>query len=335
MKTSEHILELLKEGKYPTQIALSLSLSLATISYHIKQMCSKSEVQQITYSSTKEYRLTDKGLERLRRALEDTASVSKSNPLTSQKLRIHSLALAFPLRNKLSPAQPAMMLQSKGLMTKRSGLKNQESAYMQDGLLTPSSLILYLPEVEASINEDPRLAIAPYINLAITKAVDYEAKLEISLKRLDKWTLAGSIIMNHNANTNNSIAKKVLERLDKFEVKDENDKVRLIVDNSNGIPEFESVDAQNGIIDQTKAQDFYLALLQGHFDYREVHKILAEMLQAHALAVKFQASHLDLIDTLRAKEQASMSEKAKQIYAKLKQDKEHSSKQKGLEGWLA
>lgn len=313
--TKIRVLELLNEHLYPTKIAKSLKLSLPTISGHINRLERKGYITLDSYSSSKEYHLTEQGLAFLLKHTNPIQPVPAK--LSLQTLRIHSLAIAFPLRTPLMPSQPAQLLQSKGLMESLSGLKNQQSAYTQDGLLTPSSLILYLPELELDIHSDPRLAIKPLLELAMRKAEEYEVRLGIRLRRLGKGSLSAAIIMNHNANTENAIAKTVLDKLKKFEVKDELGNVRLIVDFSDGVPEFEAVSAQNAIEDITKAQDFYLALLQGRFDYREEKEarsgIMAIMNNQAQMVSRLEIDlakyahneivHLDLLNKIRAENQ--------------------------------
>jgi hypothetical protein len=170
---------------------------------------------------------------------------------------------------------------------------------MQDGLLTPSSLILYLPQLEVDIHQDPRLAIQPLISLAIRKAEDYEERLRVRLKRHQRGCLGGRIIMNHNADTQNAVAKTVLEKLEKFEVKDEAGNVRLIVDASGGIPEFEAVNAQNAVEDITKTQDFYLATLTGRFDYRKEQEGRMALMRVIASQNSFFVRHNALIGEVR------------------------------------
>lgn len=301
--TKIRVLELLNEHLYPSKIAKSLKLSLPTISGHINRLEKKSYITLDSYSTSKAYHLTEQGLAFLLKNTNPAQPVAA--PLT-QTLRIHSLAIAFPLRTPLAPNQPAQLLQSKGLMESLSGLKNQQSAYTQDGLLTPSSLILYLPELELDIHSDPRLAIKPLLVLAMRKAEDYEVKLGVRLKRLARGSLGATIIMNHNANTENGIAKTVLDKLKKFEVKDEDGNVRLIVDASDGVPEFEAVNAQNAIEDITKAQDFYLALLQGRFDYRMEKEARAELMGIIQGQNQFFTKHNALIETIDKREQLAI-----------------------------
>ena len=217
----------------------------------------------------------------------NTTIKQKSDNTKGQKLQIHHFAIAFELRSKLAAGQPQLILQSEGLLTNTAELQNTTIAYMQGGCLTTSSLILFMPHMEFDIHDDPRLAIAPYIELAMHIAQDHELRLSskgVKLKRASRGTLYAKIIANHNADTENEVARTVLAKLTRFEVRDEQGIIRLIVDNSNGIPEFEAIDAQHAIEDITYAQDFYLALIQGKFDYRkeqdsrmEIVKIMMDM----------------------------------------------------------
>lgn len=277
MKTKDRILQMLQEGRYQSQIVKALRLTLPNASQHFKRMQGKGYIALQSYSSHKEYLLTEKGLTYLLEKVNPSQPVAQPvNPSQAQKLRIHSLAIAFQLKDRLAPNEPQIIMQERGISYKRSGLRNQASVYTKDYLLTPSSLILYLPELSIELTHDPRLAFQPYITEAIEKAEKHEAKLGIRLRRVGKGVLSGAVIMNHNANTDNPVAKTILEKLSKFEVKDELGNIRLIVDASGGIPEFEAVNAQNAIEDITKVQDQYLATLNGTFDYREVNRLLLE-----------------------------------------------------------
>ena len=243
-------------------------------------------------------------------------SITSTTPGSpAQAIRIHSLALAFPLRTPLSPAQPAKL----GIANARlAGLKNQQSVYfMQEGLnlmLTPQTLIIYTEQLTIPLNASLAQEIAKISLKAYKLALKNEERYKLDLKRLDKDTLMADIMLNHNALTNSEVAKIVLESKEKFEVRDAFGTLRVIVDFSNQIPEYEAVSANYGIQDTAKLRNFTLAVLEGRLDYEKDHELLHGVVEAslanaqqigqlaeqNAITTKNEITHLPLLEKTNA-----------------------------------
>ena len=208
----------------------------------------------------------------------------------SQALRIHSLALAFPLRTPLAPSQPAKL----GLAGARPAyLKNHESVRASaddlEIMLTPDNLIIYTDQLAIPLTS----SIATELKRITYKAYQLAAKLEdrysLDLRRPEKGALVANIMLNHNALTNHEVAKIVLESEEKFEVKDMAGNLRVIVDFSHHIPEFEAVSAKFGFQDVARLKDLTLAVINGDFDYRAEQELLKEMMGTLHQSISTQA----------------------------------------------
>ena len=85
------ILKAIKKGMYPAQIARQLRLSKQLVSYHIKQAEKKGLVKLEFRTNFNSYILTEKGLEFIRKVKK------VSIPSTSSSVRLHNLAVKFPI----------------------------------------------------------------------------------------------------------------------------------------------------------------------------------------------------------------------------------------------
>jgi DNA-binding MarR family transcriptional regulator len=271
-----NILAKLEQGKYEAEIAKELNVSRSAVNQNIKKFVSMGWVKPEFRDLIKFYILTNEGHQLLARRVSD----SLTNPeLPEQTIRHHAYVLKAELLNKLAADEPALVLMKAGVSFGPAGLKNQASAYLRweekQALLTPTNLIIYVSQIETTLNESP---IVTTFN-ATTKAREFAEGLEaqlrktkpnFKLKRLDDGTIKMEVIEHHIALTNNPIAKDVLEKRAKLMLYDDADGLaRVGVDNSKGVPELEAFHKKYAPEDIQKLSGFIKAVYTGQFDYQK------------------------------------------------------------------
>ena len=227
------------------------------------------------------------------------------NPIPTY--RIHNFWLTLQLRTPLADTDTTRLLINRGIrLTSSRALNNHtDSFFLQDGYeacLTPSSLQIHLPDLD-NLVLDTDLKEAT-LNLMVKLEpilLKLEAQLGINVVRLDRDTIIARVSQLHIALKDHKFAETINERGEKlYEYVD--GVLRVIVDRSHGIHEYEAVDPTHAPEDAQRLGKLTKGTITGAFDYEQVNAILlgtaknldrlasesenfASNLQAHAQAI--------------------------------------------------
>ncbi|MDE1767251.1 MAG: hypothetical protein KGI27_13415 [Thaumarchaeota archaeon] len=273
-----------KDLIYQNQIAEALNVGQDIISRHINKLATQGYVHITKISNFNQLSLTDEAYKLL--AVSRLVNGQPTSlPQQPQELRGHSFALLFTLLTDMSK-QESIVIRSKGLKFNQSGLNNQTGGYStykeHTFFLAGDTLVIYTKEFSVSISEQPYLAYKPYIDGAFEMAEELEQLLGIKIKRLDKGVMSAKIMLNHNALTNNEVAKNLLENKEKLDVFDKEGNKRLIVDFSKNKAELETVYSKLSLPDMDRVRRHYLAELYGTFDYEQINNALLKLVEHQA-----------------------------------------------------
>ncbi len=262
---------------YQNQIAKKIKISPQNLSKtYIRHL---TELELIT--KTKSGRaviiaLTHEG----ERILNQAHAILNSKPIS---YRIHNLWLTFPLRTSQATDTTRLVL-SRGLrLTSSKALANHTDSYfIMDGYeacLSPSSIQLHLPDLDnLPLDVDLRGATMGLMAKLEPIIMKLEDKLGLKVVRIDRDTIVARISQLHIALKNHQFAETINERGEKLYVYVDN-VLRVVVDKSHGLHEYEAVNAHYAIADGEKLGKLSKATITGNFDYEKVNALLDRLAQ--------------------------------------------------------
>lgn len=259
----ERILLLVKDGKTFPEIAEALGIWKSQLSTTLKIMEQRG--------------LIERRHEGRQLILTIPRTISNSLP-TIPAYRIHNLWLTLKLKDRL-PNDTTTLLRSRGISVQsRAILHNHtDSFFIQDGYearLTPSSLEVHLPDLDGlPLEADLQQSVLDAFHKLETIVLRLEDRLGIKVVRLDKDTIMARISQLHIALKNHQFAETVNERGEKLYVYVEGE-LRVLVDASHGLHEYEGVHRTYAIPDAQKLGELTKAVITSQFDYKAEQEIL-------------------------------------------------------------
>ena len=268
------ILEMLGRGLYPSQIAKQKGVSKQALSSSVSKLLKTGYVELQYRSSFKQFTLTLKGIQ----ALKSTSTSSYQTGLTSPlSYRIHDLWITMDLIEPIDN-DTTKLIASKGIAYKPLSLANHTDSYFQvdsyEARLNPRSLQVHIPDLDGVPLQTDLLAITleAYSRLD-TFMSKIEHMLDIKVKRMDKNTFVARISSLHIALVNHKFAEEVNERGEKLFVFVDGE-LRVKVDKSHGLNEYEAVNKTYVIEDAQKLGKLTYAVITDKFDYEKDQALL-------------------------------------------------------------
>ena len=260
-------------------------------------------IEPMYRSSHKQFKLTARGAEILKSTLP---SSSQAGLTSTTSYRIHNLSVTMDLIEPIDN-DTTKLIASKGVAYKPLSLANHTDSYFQinsyEARLNPRSLQIHIPDLDGVPLQADLLAVTleAYARLD-TFIAKTERTLGIKVKRMDKNTFVARISSLHIALVNHKFAEEVNERGEKLFVYADGE-LRVKVDKSHGLNEYEAVNKTYVIEDAQKLGKLTYAVITDKFDYEKdqallhttiilvdnlAHKLdfYATNIEAHAEAVK-------------------------------------------------
>ena len=199
------------------------------------------------------------------------------------------------------------LIASRGVSFKPLSLAGHTDSYFQidsyEARLNPKSLQVHVPDLDGLPLQADLLAVTleAYARLG-TFITKIESRLGIKVKQMDKDTFVARISQLHIALVNHRFAEEINEKGEKLNVYADGE-LRVKVDKSHGLNEYEAVNKVYAIEDAQKLGKFTYAIITDKFDYEKdqallhttirlvddlAHKLdfYATNIEAHAEAVK-------------------------------------------------
>lgn len=286
----ERILLLIRSGKTFTQIAEALGIWKSQLSTTLKIMERRGLIERRHQG----------------RLLILTVSRTIANASPIPAYRIHNLWLTLRLKDGIGNDTTAL-LRSKGISVQSTAnLRNHtDSFFIQDGYegrLTPSSLEVHLPDLDGlPLEADLQGAVLDAFHKLETIVLRLEDRLGLKVVRIDKDTIMAKISQLHIALKNHQFAETVNERGEKLYVYVEGE-LRVLVDASHGLHEYEAVNATHAIPDGQRLGKLSKAVIEGRFDYEQDHELLHQLVslaqRSEERQSKTEAQVLQIVEQL-------------------------------------
>ena len=269
-------------------------------------------IEPLLRSSFRQYKLTPKGA----LALKSIPSPSYQAGLTSAtSYRIHDLWITMDLKEPIGN-DTTKLIASKGVAYKPLSLVGHTDSYFQaegyEARLNPRSLQIHLPDLDGLPLQADLLAVTleayARLDTVITKT---EGRLGIKVKRMDKDTFVARISQLHIALVNHRFAEEINEKGEKLKVY-VNDKLRVTVDKSHGLNEYEAVNKAYAIEDAQKLGKLTYAVITDRFDYERDQALLhttITLVDSLAHKLDFYATNIEA-HTEAVKKLTEVAEKA-------------------------
>ena len=297
------ILEMLGRGLYQSQIGKQMGVSKQYVASVAARLLKAGYIEPMYRSSHKQFKLTARGAEILKSTLP---SSSQAGLTSTTSYRIHNLSVTMDLIEPIDN-DTTKLIASKGVAYKPLSLANHTDSYFQinsyEARLNPRSLQIHIPDLDGVPLQADLLAVTleAYARLD-TFIAKTERTLGIKVKRMDKNTFVARISSLHIALVNHKFAEEVNERGEKLFVYADGE-LRVKVDKSHGLNEYEAVNKTYVIEDAQKLGKLTYAVITDKFDYEKdqallhttiilvdnlAHKLdfYATNIEAHAEAVK-------------------------------------------------
>ena len=250
------ILSLLSEGQSIRKIAVRLDLNHSTVLRHVRKLEEKGYISRQVRSSQVLYSILPLGLSIMHHPVRDplTGSSKDAPPPEDMKIRLHRLQIKFDL---VTPVEDPTLIRFNDFPSKIVPLEHWSKNIIQfedfTAIISTRSLIITGVQryLEAADNIEAQEADA--LSAVIPFAEQVEARVrkihpKFRLKRIDRGVLSGKILSREFAYEHHPIAEKIKRmRIDGPE-----GKPRIIVDQSKGFPELETVDRNTASEDMEK-----------------------------------------------------------------------------------
>ena len=231
---------------------------------------------------------------------------SLSAPTPIPTYRIHDLWLTLQLKDQIQ-ADTTTLLASSGI-TLRSGLKlknHTDSYFIWDGYearLNPSSLEIHLPDLDnLPLEADLTSSVLSMFTKLETTIAKLEARLGVKAIRLDRDTLIARITQLHIALRDHKFAETINEKGEKLYVYVDSE-LRVIVDHSHGLHEYEAISRKYAIDDADKLGKLTKGTITGQFDYEKdhalIHALIENNIKSEERMQKTEAQLLQLAEQL-------------------------------------
>jgi len=304
------ILEAIHHGALqPSQVVSILNVSFTIVSHHLRRLEKEGYIIRKRKGIITELALTQKGILAIMEKnitssnyvntsvgidITSTNNVNMNN--STIQYRIHDLTLSFKLRNEVSPPEFQTLITGSKLVPMKNhvDLVLEEETYK--ARIYPSTLTITLPDILLPLGSDMNLAINGLMDRVEPIVESLEARLGISAVRIDKDTLQASLTNLHIALMHHDFAETINDKGEKLYVYDDNDVLRVIVDKSHGLHEYEAIAPQFAPEDAQKLGDLTKDVIQGKWDYKKEHDILhttVEQLNALASQTNSLASNFN------------------------------------------
>lgn len=284
MVTSRQI-EILKHinlGKTLRHTASEIGISHPAVLKHLKKMITLGLLNRVSRSSGVIYSLTLAGRELLSQAGNHEVSTPEES-LTGgsdrlpppekipDQIRLHRLQVKFDLLNPIKdPSIISFKDHPSKIVPLTHWMKNIIEFEDFTAIISTKSLIISGVQRYIKITEDLESREASILSAIVPLAEQIEEKVRRSqpkfkLKRLAQGVLQGRILSREYAYEHHPIAEKVK----KMEIKDPEDgKPRIIVDQSKGFPELETVHKEYAAEDMNKIKNN--TLFMARYDLEDV-----------------------------------------------------------------
>lgn len=259
------LLEISKGNAYPSKIAKALKLTTPNLSQHLNSLEKKGYLKRQKKGILVEIGLTELGMQAIK-----LIPVGMENTLTKPiYFRVHDIALSLKLKDSVQPSDKQTLIANSRLVPMRNhiDLVLQEEGYK--ARLYPNSLTIILPDFTLPLTADLELATSSIMERLGEIVPKLEEKLNIKVIRLDKDTLKASLVNMHIALTNHKFAETINDKDEKLYVYDDNSILRVIVDKSHGLDEYEAIAPAYVVEDATKLAKLTKATITGAFDYEK------------------------------------------------------------------
>lgn len=287
------ILRLVDKKATFTQIAQHLKISKGTLSKRLKQMEAKGLIER----------------KHIGKMLVLTIPHAIQNDLLSSlrtpSYRIHNLWLTFRLKDAIGNDTTKLVI-SRGLQYKPKPLANHTDSYFiidgYEACLSPSSLQVHLPDLDnLPLESDLTLAANGLMAKAEDALIKLEGKLGLKVVRIDRDTIIAKISQLHIALKDHKFAEIINEKGEKLYVYEDGE-LRVIVDFSHGMHEYEAVNAKFALQDAQKLGKLTNGTITGKFDYEKDQELLHGIIQTLSIEQQFYGKHNLLIEVLLEKE---------------------------------
>jgi hypothetical protein len=262
------ILDMVRAGATYLQISKKLRCSKSALSQRLKRMEKRGLITR---------------QRRGRLLILTIPHAVKNNPTKEVTYRIHDFWLTLKLRNRLAN-DTTQLIFSKGikLASSRALANHTDSYFIMDGYtacLSPSSIQIRLPDLDnLPLSADLQAAALGLMEKLEPVVIKIEARLGVQTVRIDKDTLIAKISQLHVALKNHAFAETINDRGEKLYVYVD-DELRVIVDKSHGIDEWEAVNAKHALDDGQQLGKLSKAVITGAFDYEKEQQLLLKVIE--------------------------------------------------------
>ena len=241
----ENIIEGLSSGQSIRKIAASLRLNPSTVLRDIGQMTKRGYVSRQVRSNQVLYSILPLGMELMQRPVKNflTGASINATPPEEMKIRLHRLQIKFDL---VQPMEDPTVITFHDHPSKIVPLEHWTKNIIQfedfTAILTTKSLIITGVQRYLKAADNIESQEADVLSEIVPFAEQVEEKIRrifprFRLKRLDRGVLSGKIISREFAYEHHPIAEKART----MRIDAEDGKPRIIVDQSKGFPELETV----------------------------------------------------------------------------------------------
>ena len=242
----QSILEGLSDGKSLRKIASYLGLNHSTVIRHVKQLEQRGYVSRQLRSNQVLYSILPAGISNMHHPVkEDLTGGSKHAPPreSNMKIRLHRLQIKFDL---VSPINDPSVIKFQDFPSKIVPLEHWSKNIIQfedfTAIISTKSLIITGVQRYLKASDNIEAQESDIMSEIIPFAEQVESKIrrihhDFRLKRLDRGVLSGKIISREFAYEHHPIAEKAKT----MRIDAQDGKPRIMVDQSKGFPELETV----------------------------------------------------------------------------------------------
>ena len=242
----EAIIEGLSQGQSIRKIAASLDLNPSTIMRDIAQMAKRGYIAKQLRSNQVLYSILPMGVELMQHPLRENltgGSINATPRESDMKIRLHRLQIKFDL---VSPIKDPSVIKFHDFPSKIIPLEHWSKNIIQfedfTAIISTKSLIITGVQRYLTASDNIEAQESDIMSEIIPFAEQVESKIrrihhDFRLKRLDRGILSGKIISREFAYEHHPIAEKAKT----MRIDAQDGKPRIIVDQSKGFPELETV----------------------------------------------------------------------------------------------
>jgi hypothetical protein len=210
----------------------------------------------------KDRSLTSKGVKKVELAfvrVEKGESKSRITQLKSNTIRLHNLAFTINLPKPFSKINKFLELKNISYKTINMGTWNIKQIVIDNRKvwINPKKLILYMGSYYSDI---PLNAFIQALNEL--KSLVFKIQRMFNIKLIKGNSIDFEVSRQHYSLIKNQLAKEYNKKKKKLYVYDTNNRLRLLIDNSLNLHEFEAVDNKLSKEDMEKVQPYFLDVLE-------------------------------------------------------------------------